>query len=87
MRKKHFDWEQAFHYIWNNADGDGIWSGDGTRLAEEFGVSEDVAQSRLSELCDRRLIERIDERACAIVNWREREEVAGEEGHREHFCE
>jgi hypothetical protein len=69
--KKYFDWEQAFHYIWNNADHDGIWNGDAATLASEFSVSEDSAYSVLSELCDHRLIELVDERTYAITNWPE----------------
>ena len=71
MRKKYFDWEQAFRYIWDNADEDGIWNGDAASLAYEFGVSEDSAHSILSELCDRPLIELVDERTFAITKWPE----------------
>jgi hypothetical protein len=58
-RTKYFDWEQAFHFIWENADRDGIWRGDAVSLAEEFDASEDDAESVLDELRDRRLIERL----------------------------
>lgn len=71
MRKTYFNWEQAFHNIWNNADEDGIWNGDAATLAGEFNVSEDEAHAGLCELCDRRLIERVDERVYAITNWPE----------------
>jgi hypothetical protein len=49
-RKEYFDWEQAFHFIWQNADHEGIWQGDAATLAQEFGVSEDAAHSTLGEL-------------------------------------
>ena len=42
-RKRYFDWEQAFHFIWQGADDDGIWNGDASTLAAEFDVSEDAA--------------------------------------------
>jgi hypothetical protein len=38
-RKKYFSDESVFEFIWNEADGDGIWVGDAATLAEEFGVS------------------------------------------------
>ena len=44
-RKRYFDWEQAFHFIWRGADQDGIWHGDAIELAAEFDVSEDTADS------------------------------------------
>jgi hypothetical protein len=79
-RKKYFDWEEAFRFIWENADRDGIWHGDAVSLAAEFDVSEDEAYSVLSELCDRRLIERVYLQTYAIVNWRERDDhLANEE--------
>lgn len=58
-RSKYFNWEQAFHFIWQNADRDGIWHGDAVSLAEEFDASEDDAESVLGELRDRRLIEKL----------------------------
>ena len=74
MRKRYFGWEQAFHYLWNNADDDGIWHGDAATLAQDFCVSENEAHSGLNELCERRLIERIDQRAYAMTNWPEEDE-------------
>ena len=71
MRSRYFDWERAFHHIWNHADEDGIWNGDAARLAKEFGVSENEAHSGVTELCDRRLIEQVDERVYAVTNWPE----------------
>ena len=56
-RNRYFDWEQAFHFIWENADRDGIWHGDAVSLAKEFDASEDDAGSVLDELRDRLLIE------------------------------
>ena len=73
-RRKYFDWEQAFHFIWQNADRDGIWKGDAVSLAAEFNVSEDEAHSVLSELCDRHLIERVYLQTYVIVNWRDRDD-------------
>lgn len=58
-RSKYFDWEQAFHFIRQNADADGIWHGEAVSLAEEFDASEDDAESVLDELRDRRLIEKL----------------------------
>ncbi len=76
-RKKYFDGEEAFRFIWENADRDGIWRGDAASLAAEFDVSEDEAHSVLSELCDRRLIERVYLQTYVIVNWRERDDSDG----------
>ena len=69
--KKYFDWQQAFHYIWNNADHDGIWNGNAATLADEFSVCENEAHFGLSELCHRRLIELVDERTYAVTKWPE----------------
>jgi len=71
-RTKYFDWEQAFHFIWQNADRDGIWHGDAVSLAEEFDASEDDAESVLDELRHRRLIEKLYTRSFYLSNWRER---------------
>jgi hypothetical protein len=76
-RTKYFNWEQAFHFIWQSADEDGIWRGDAASLAADFDVSEDEAHSVLSELCDRRLIERVYSQTYVIVNWRERDDSDG----------
>ena len=72
MRRRYFGWEQAFESIWNETDDDGIWNGDVSRLAEEFSVPEDAAESILVELCDRRLIENVAG-TYFVVNWRERD--------------
>lgn len=58
-RKKYFEWKEAFRFIWENADRDGIWHGDAVSLAKEFDASEDDAESVLDELRDRRLIEKL----------------------------
>jgi hypothetical protein len=74
-RTKYLDWEQAFHFIWQNTDRDGIWHGDAASLAEEFDALHDVAESILDELRDRRLIERLSVRTYFISGWREREDT------------
>ena len=71
-RTKYFDWEQAFHFIWENADRDGIWHGDAASLAEEFDATEDQAESVLDELRHRRLIEKLYTRSFYLSNWREK---------------
>jgi hypothetical protein len=73
-RKKYFDGERAFHFIWENTDGDGIWRGDAASLAKEFDALENDAESVLDELRDRRLIERLSARAYFISGWRERDD-------------
>lgn len=71
-RKKYFDWEQAFRFIWESADRDGIWHGDAASLAEEFDALEDDAESVLDELRDRRLIEKLCARSFYLSKWREK---------------
>ena len=73
-RKKYLDWEQAFHFIWQNADYEGIWLGDAASLAAEFDVSEEAAQEVLDELRTRRLIEKLDTATFIISKWREKDE-------------
>jgi len=73
-RKKYFDWEQAFHFIWQNADKDGIWHGDAASLAEEFDASADDAESVLDELRGRRLIEKLYTGSFYLSNWREKDD-------------
>jgi hypothetical protein len=70
-RTKYFDWEQAFHFIWENADRDGIWHSDAVSLAEEFDASEDDAESVLDELRGRRLIEKLYTGSFYLSKWRE----------------
>jgi hypothetical protein len=79
MRKKYFDWEYVFEFVWKNADRDGLWTGDASTVAGEFGVTEDEAHEMLGELCDRHLIERVETATYIITRWRERDEVADEE--------
>jgi hypothetical protein len=74
-RRKYFDWEQAFHFIWENADRDGIWLGDAASLAAEFDVSEDAAEAVLHELRARRLVEKLYTGTFFISKWREREDT------------
>ncbi len=79
-RRKYFDWEQAFHFIWENADQDGIWHGDAVSLAEEFDATEDEAECVLDKLRGRRLIEKLYTRSFYLSNWRERDNhLANEE--------
>jgi len=73
-RRKYFDEEQAFEYIWQNADRDGIWYGDAIELAAEFDVSEDAAEEVLDELRTRRLIEKLYTGKYITVNWRDRDD-------------
>lgn len=73
-RKKYFDWEQAFRFIWQNANREGMWPGDAASLGAEFEVSEQAAQDVLTELCDRRLIEKVYTRTYFISKWREKDE-------------
>ena len=74
-RKKYFDWEEAFHFIWLNADRGGIWRGDAASLAEKFDALENDAESVLDELRERRLIEKLDARTYFLSKWREREDT------------
>jgi hypothetical protein len=55
-RKKYFDWEQAFHFIRQNADREGIWHGNVASLGAEFDVSEQAADAVLDELRAKRLV-------------------------------
>lgn len=71
-RKKYFDWEQAFHFIWENTGRDGIWHGGTASLAAEFEVSEDTADGVLDELRDRRLIEKLCAGSFYLSKWREK---------------
>lgn len=74
-RKRYFDWEQAFHFIWQGADQDGIWNADASTLAAEFDVSEDAVEEVLGQLRARRLIEKLYTGKYIIVNWRDRDDV------------
>jgi hypothetical protein len=79
MRKKYFDREYVFAFMWQHADHDGIWDGDAATLAEEFRVSEDAAHSTLGDLCDRGLIQSLGTAKYIIVNWREKDDPSAEE--------
>lgn len=72
--KKHLDWEQAFHFISQNAGRDGIWHGNAASLAKEFDALEDDTESVLDELRERRLIEMLDARTYFLSKWRERDD-------------
>jgi hypothetical protein len=79
MRKKYFDRDYLWDFIWNHADRDGIWCGDEASLSAEFGVTEAEADSTLSELCDSRLIERLGPSRFIVADWPEEDDV-GDEG-------
>lgn len=74
-RSKYFDWEQAFYFIWQNVDEDGIWHGNAESLAVEFEVSEDSAEEVLRELRTKRLIERFSARTYFLSKWKERHSI------------
>ena len=74
-RKRYLNWEEAFHFIWQNAGRDGIWQGNAASLAKEFDDLEDEAESVLDELRERRLIEKRDARTYFLSKWREREDT------------
>jgi hypothetical protein len=79
MKRKYFDEESVFRFVWEHADDGGMWSGDASSIAAAFNVGEDEAHEVLSKISDRRLIERVYEDRYAIVKWREREEPGEEE--------
>ena len=72
-RKKYFDEERAFEFIWQNADRDGIWHGDAATLVVEFDVSEDAVEAVLDKVRTRRLIKKLYTGKYIIVNWREKD--------------
>ena len=74
-RNKYFDWEQAFHYVWQNVDADGIWHGNAESLAKEFEVSEESAEEVLRELRTKRLVERLSARTYFLSKWQERDSI------------
>jgi hypothetical protein len=79
MRKKYCDEESVFAHIWDNADRDGLWSGDAATVAAAFNVSADEAYASLSELCDRNRVERVGTTTYVITRWRERDDCTEEE--------
>jgi hypothetical protein len=78
MKRKYFGWEQAFEFIWKNAD-DGMWDGDASTMAAEFGVTEDEGHETLSDLADQGLIEKLCTGKFAIANWSERDDPGEQE--------
>jgi hypothetical protein len=79
MKRRYFDWEYVFDFIWQHCDGDGLWDGDAASVAAEFHVPEDEAHEVLSDLTDRGLIEPLLPGKFAIANWRERDHSGEEE--------
>jgi hypothetical protein len=79
MWKKYCDQESVFAHIWDNADRDGLWTGDASTVAAEFNVSEDEAYATLSELCDRDRIQRVGNSTYIVTRWPERDEPAEEQ--------
>jgi hypothetical protein len=79
MRKKDCDQESVFEYIWKHANADGLWNGDASTVAEEFGVTEDEAYEMLSELCDCNHLQRVGRREYIVVRWPERDGSGEEE--------
>jgi DNA-binding FadR family transcriptional regulator len=79
MKKRYFGEESVFEFIWNNADGDGVWVGGAATVARKFGVSENESHEVLSDLCDRGLIQRIGGQSYIIMKWRERDDLGEQE--------
>jgi len=79
MRKKYFCEEEVFGFVWDSADGEGLWEGTAAIVAAEFHVSEDEAYHVLSELCNRNRVQKIGGSKFAIMNWRDRDELGEEE--------
>lgn len=79
MKRKYFDPEEVFGFIWNSADSDGNWGGDSRSLAKLADLSERSAQAALDELCRVRLIEMIGVGKFAIVDWRDIDPAPEEE--------
>jgi hypothetical protein len=77
--KKHFGEEDVFGFVWDCADADGILTGNAESLAAEFNVTGDEVHATLSELCDRNLIQRVENSTYIITKWRERDEASDEE--------
>jgi predicted transcriptional regulator of viral defense system len=79
MKKKCFDWESVFAFVWNGADEDGLWTVDAAAVARKFGVSEEEVHDMLSDLCDRGLIQRVGTRDFIIMKWPETDRPDAEE--------
>jgi hypothetical protein len=78
MKKKYFDEEGVFVFVWNNADEDGIWQGNDQILAAAFDVTQDEAHELLGELCDGGHLEEVYRGTYAITKWREWDGRSGE---------
>jgi len=72
--KKHFCEQEVFGFIWDNADTDGIWSGDANSWATEFGVTPDESYSVLSDLCDQNRIQKLEPSKYIVTRWPERDD-------------
>jgi predicted transcriptional regulator of viral defense system len=79
MKKNCFCEQEVFAHLWDNADRDGLWTGDASTVAAEFGVSEDEAHDMIGELCDRGLVEKVYPGTYAITKWPERDDSSAEE--------
>jgi hypothetical protein len=79
MKKNCFCEEKVFAHIWDNADRDGLWTGDASTVAAAFNVSEDESHEMLGQLCDGHHVEKLVPGKYAIVKWRERDDPSGEE--------
>jgi predicted transcriptional regulator of viral defense system len=79
MRKKICDEESVFARIWDNADADGLWTGDAESVAAKFNVTKDAAYDALTELCDRGRIQRVGSATYIVTKWPERDEPDEEE--------
>jgi hypothetical protein len=81
VRKRYPDWESAFEFVWNHADGDGLWAGSAASLAAEFSLAEDEAHAMLGKLCDRGLVQRLGPAQYCITKWPERDQCPEVEEH------
>jgi hypothetical protein len=79
MKKHCFCEQEVFAHLWDNADCDGLWTGDASAVAAEFGVSEDEAHEMLGELCDGHHVEKLVPGKYAIVKWPERDDAGEQE--------
>lgn len=76
MSKKYFREEDVFGFVWEHANRAGMWDGDASTIAAEFGVSEDEAYEMLGVICDGGHVEKVVPGTYAITEWRERDEPA-----------
>ena len=74
-RKKYFDWEQAFHFIWQNAD----QTESGTAMLplwqRNLTCLKMLGREVLDHLRARRLIEKLYTGKYIIVSWRDRDDA------------